>query len=63
MFKISATLCILSFLASSWVSDFSLPRLTNSPADYFFMPFFGYLSVFLAAQLAGRLVPRKTERS
>ena len=61
MFKLSAIFCSLFFLASSWMSNFSLPRLTQGPFDYFFMPFIGYLSIFLAAQLAIRLLPSKAE--
>jgi hypothetical protein len=61
MFKLSAIFCSLFFLAGSWMSDFSLPRLTHGPFDYFFMPLIGYLSIFLAAQLAVRLLPNRTD--
>lgn len=60
MFKLSAALCAISFLVGSWMSSFSLPRLFHSPADYFLMPFLGYLSIMLAAQFAARLLPRQT---
>ena len=57
MIKLSAVFIALSFLVSSWMSSFSLPRLFHSPADYVLMPFMGYLSILLAAQLAARLLP------
>jgi hypothetical protein len=54
MFKLSALIGTSAFLCSSWLSGFSLPRFTQSPADYLLMPLLGYLSVIVAAQVAAR---------
>lgn len=59
MFKLSTVFCASSFFFCSWMSGFSLPRLTESALDYFLMPFIGYLSLFLAAQVAARLMTVK----
>ncbi|HKL27061.1 MAG TPA: hypothetical protein VJ910_12615 [Desulfuromonadales bacterium] len=63
MFKLSAVFCASSFAVCSWMSGFSLPRLTGSAFDYFLMPFLGYLSLFFAAQLATRLLTVKARIS
>jgi len=60
MFKLSAVIFAMSFLFSSWMAHFSLPRLLNSELDYFLMPFLGYASIVLSAQLARGLSPRQT---
>ena len=62
MFKFSALITLLAFTGSSWLAGFNLPRLTHGPADYLLMPLFGYISLFIAAQIAARLTPHP-ERS
>ena len=60
MFKLSAIIGTLGFVFSSWFSGFSLPRFTQSSADYVLMPLVGYISIIIAAQIAARFT---TERS
>jgi len=59
MFKISALIGSLAFLFSSWLSGFTLPRLTQGPGDYLLMPLLGYILIVLAAQLAARMAPEQ----
>lgn len=58
MFKLSAFISALAFSCSSWYSGALIPRFTGGPADYVLMPLLGYVSIFVAAQLAIRLYPR-----
>jgi len=57
MLKISALIGSLAFLFSSWLSGFTLPRLTEGPGDYLLMPLLGYILIIVAAQLAVRITP------
>ncbi len=59
MFKLIVFLSPLLFLGYSWTANFKLPRLTEGPADFFLIPFLGYLSIILVAQLTARLPTRK----
>lgn len=60
MFKISAFIGGLAFLFSSWLSGFTLPRLTQGPGDYLLMPLLGYILIIAAAQLAARIIPEQS---
>lgn len=57
MFRLTATFGAILFLGSSWLSGFTVPRLTYSAADYVLMPLFGYLVLVIAAHCAARLLP------
>lgn len=59
MLKISTLIGFLAFFFSSWFSDFTVPRLTNSSVDYLLIPLLGYIVVIVAAQLAARIVPEQ----
>ena len=60
MFKLSALIGSIVFLFSSWLSGFTLPRLTQGPGDYLLMPLLGYIMIIAAAQLAARITPEKS---
>ncbi len=60
MFKLSALIGSIVFLFSSWLSGFTLPRLTQGPGDYLLMPLLGYIMIIVAAQLAARITPEKS---
>jgi len=59
MFKLAALIGSTAFFFSSWIAGFSVPRLTQGPADYLLMPLLGYIMIILAAQAAARIVPEK----
>ncbi len=55
MFKLFALFATLPLLYSSWLSGLSLPRFSQSPADYVLMPLIGFIMIIVAAQIAARL--------
>jgi hypothetical protein len=59
MFKLAALIGSTAFFFSSLISGFSVPRLTQGPADYLLMPLLGYILIIVAAQAAARIVPEK----
>lgn len=59
MFKLSALIGSLAFLCSSWLSGFTLPRITHNAADYLLMPLFGYIMIIVAAKIAARILPEQ----
>ena len=60
MFKLSALIGTLGFVCSSWLSGFSLPRMTQTTADYLLMPLLGYISIIIAAQIAARFIKEES---
>jgi hypothetical protein len=63
MFKLSALIGTLAFFCSSWLSGFTLPRITYNTGDYLLMPLLGYIVIIVAAQIAARILPEQTENS
>ena len=59
MFKLSALIGGSAFLFSSWFSGYTLPRFTQSSADYLLMPLFSYLMIIVAAQIAAKMLPEQ----
>lgn len=57
MFKLAALIGSAAFFFSSGFSGFTVPRLTQGPADYLLMPLLGYIMIIVAAQAAARIVP------
>ena len=57
MFRLTAIIGTAAFLGSSWFSGSTIPRLTDSAADYVLMPLAGYLVLIVAAHCAARLLP------
>jgi len=55
MFKLTTLLVTFFFFGYGWLADFRLPRLTHTGLDFVLMPFLGYITLILAAQLAARL--------
>lgn len=60
MFKLSALIGGIAFFCSSWLSGFTLPRITNGAGDYLLMPLLGYLTIIAAAQVAARIMPEQS---
>lgn len=60
MFKLSALIGSVAFIFSSWLSGFTLPRLTQGPGDYLLMPLLGYIMIIVAAQAAARITPEQS---
>ncbi len=61
MFKLASLIGTLAFFFSSWFSGFTLPRFTQGPGDYILMPLIGYIMIFVAAQLAAKIIPQKQQ--
>ena len=59
MFKLAALIGSAAFFCSSWLSGFTLPRLTHNAGDYLLMPLLGYIMIIAAAQVAARIVPEQ----
>ena len=57
MFKLSALIGSVAFFFSSWLSGFTLPRMTQTTGDYLLMPLLGYIMIIVAAQVAARILP------
>ena len=60
MFKLSALIGSVAFFCSSWLSGFTLPRMTYNAADYLLMPLLGYIMIIAAAQVAARVLPEQS---
>lgn len=50
-----SAVAVLALVLGSASPALAVPRLMQSPADYFLMPFLGYLSIVALAQLVARL--------
>jgi hypothetical protein len=62
MFRITATIAAALLFGSSWLSGFTLPRLTGTGADYLLMPLLGYLTLIIVANGVARLLPETDQR-
>jgi hypothetical protein len=60
MFKLSALIGSVAFFCSSWLSGFTLPRMTHNAGDYLLMPLLGYIMIIVAAQVAARVLPEQS---